>query len=672
MSKPTGQHRIELRDGQGIPLSEHPLCVGVIVTACAVATVMLATESIAAPETRPPVSVFAKLPRYHSAQLSPDGSHLAYLTSVDGRKHLVIQRADAQGPVEVIPPVKEADIRWFRWANPERLLISYEFMFERFLSETPETRLVSITRDGLDGVFLVKPRKHGNTSREQFVAQIQDDVVDFLDDEPDQILLAVDIDMDGDHEVWRINVATGYHEVEVRETEGIQHWLTDQTGIVRLGYGLKAKNRRMVYLHPLKKRWVSLTKTEWHNNGYRAVAFTEDPKIVYVMGSVELGRRALYKLDLFTGEIVERVFAHPSVDVSSAVLSETGRRLVGVLYITDRPEYRFFDREFAALQAMIDEALPETFNSIDSVSRDHGLYLVHSSNDRNPGTYYVLDRRKGQLAFLASEYPAIDPESMLSMQALTYKARDGLTLPAYLTLPKGVEPEGLPAVVLPHGGPASRDYIRYDPWVQLLASRGWAVLQPNYRGSSGYGRGFRDAGHRQWGQAMQTDLDDGVAWLIEQGIADPERICILGGSYGGYAALMGAVQRPDLYSCAISVNGVVDLVFQAKHLADFIGGRGWKKSIGESRSGLKDHSPRQQVSRIDVPVLVIHSKDDSRVPCDQARQFAKTLRKHKKDFSLVLLEDGGHDLDTENARLGALTAIERFLQVHLGGDSGPG
>lgn len=624
---------------------------------------------------RLPVATFAKLPTYSQAQISPEGTHFAFVTSFKGRKHLLIQEANAgqtgAQPV-LLPPIEEADISWFRWANNDRLLISYAFTGQRYRSETTETRLISVRRDGTDPILLVRPKRMSSSDpHARAIAQIQDDVVDFLPEDPDHILLSVDTDLDLRSEVLRINVNTGRKKRVQTGRAGVQHWKTDHSGAIRLGYGILARGREkeeqwMLFRDPGKEKWQKAVRMEWYEKGYRPIAFSEEPSIAFVAGSEMTGREALYKVDLVSGEILETVFSHDRVDIDGVIYAPNGRRVVGVRYTDHRPRVRHFDKFHARLQEVFDQLLPDTTNRIVNVARGGQLMLVLASSDREPGAYYLFDRTRSELGFVMAQRPEIEPEKMAPMQPVSYAARDGLEIDGYLTLPLGLEANRLPTVVLPHGGPGARDYVRYDYWVQFLANRGYAVFQPNFRGSTGYGDAFYDAGRREWGKAMQDDVTDGAKWLIDQGIADARRVCIMGGSYGGYAALMGAVKTPGLFNCAVSINGVTDLPMMVAESRRYVGGKIWTKSIGENRADLKDYSPFHQVDKIRIPVLLIQADDDARVPKDHAKKMARKLKKAKKDVTLVRLKDGGHSLDTEAARLGTLKAVERFLAEHLG------
>ena len=295
------------------------------------------------------------------------------------------------------------------------------------------------------------------------------------------------------------------------------------------------------------------------------------------------------------------------------------------------------------------------------MTADRRKVLILSSSDVDAGTYTYLNRDKGSLGLIAETMPGLPPELMSPVEPVSFAARDGWNIPAYLTVPKGMARENLPVVVMPHGGPRSRDDNSFWFLSQFLASRGYAIFQPNFRGSSGYGRPFERAGREEWGGKMQDDVVDGTNWLIAEGIADPDRICTVGWSYGGYSAAMGAVQTPDLYRCAASINGVLDLPRLIADDRRYIGGSVWTRHMGLEDENAKSVSSYHQAERIEMPMLIIQAKDDTRVHEDQGRRMARRLKRLKKDVEYVEVELGGHGMDNQAARNTILHSLEEFL-----------
>ena len=616
-----------------------------------------------------PVKAFAQLPAASSMRLSSDGTHIAYLMSHEGRKNLLMHKLDGTGRVR-IPPIQDADVNWFRWVNADWIVVSYAFTHQRHAVQTLETRLYSVKRDGSEVVNLVRPRKKKTVGTrlgvERVLAQIQDEVIDWLPNEPNHILLAIDADRDTRTEVRRVDVRTGKFKEIMEGFRGIQHWQTDRQGEVRLAWGYWNSAFKAMFRSPDDQTWRSLEKIEWHQKGFTPVAFGENPEIALARARNEVGLRSVYRLNLLTGEVMDTVFSRDDVDYDRIVSAPYDDRPIGISYTVDLPKVEIWDPHFARLQKMIDAALKGTSNRIVSHVPDKDLYFVYSFSDTEPGIYHLLDLKNKRLDFVAETMPGIMPEAMAPVQPVRYSARDGTEIPGYLTVPRGREAKNLPLIVHVHGGPESRDTQSFHYRVQFLANRGYAVFQPNFRGSSGYGDAFEEAGENQWGGMMQDDVTDGVKWLIDQGIADPGRICIAGGSYGGYAAMMGAVKTPELFRCAVAINGVHNLPAMIGHDKQYIGGTSWTKSIGLDGEGSTVISPYHRADEIKIPILIVHADDDARVPVTQARQMASRLESRNKDVIFLQLEDGGHSLDTENARLKTLRAMEAFFAEHLG------
>ncbi len=350
-------------------------------------------------------------------------------------------------------------------------------------------------------------------------------------------------------------------------------------------------------------------------------------------------------------------------------------RLIGAGRIErDRPVRAFSDADANRLWALVEAALPDAAPSLVSWSHDFKHAILFTSGSGDSGTYYLLDVEAGELNGIGSTYPEIAADQVAPMRPVTYAAADGLQIPGYLTTPPGIEnPKNLPLVVLAHGGPASRDTLGFDWWAQAIASRGFAVLQPNFRGSTGYGDAFTAAGYGEWGRKMQTDLSDGVRWLASEGVVDPARVCIVGASYGGYAAMAGPTLDVGVYRCAVSVNGVsdlrrmVDAEARTREHRDNETVRYWNRFMGVERLGdrsLDERSPARQAARADAPMLLIHGRDDTVVPIEQSRIMAQALRRAGKPVELVELDGEDHWLSRSGTRQRMLSETLRFLEAH--------
>jgi len=614
------------------------------------------------------IKAFAQLKSVRALRFSPDGTRIAHLVPYQGREWLAIKPVGAGEPV-FIPPAEDAEISWFFWANKNRIILAYAYTGQRYTLTTREIRLFGVDANGKNLINIVKPRKKKNSAVrfgiEERPAQ-RPRIIDVLSDDPDHILLTLDGDQDGRSEVRRVNINTGRYKEIVWGKHGIQHYRTDQQNELRFAWGYDKTKFRQIYKSPITNKWRDIEKTSWGQKGFELISFSPDPKIIYVKGENEHGRQAIYQVDLEKDTILSPVFSHDKVDYDRIVDHPITDNAVGVQYTVDKPKTVYFDQKLRNIQKTVDNALKDTVNDIVSIEPNKKQYLIYAQSDVEPGVYYLLDMVRKNLDFISETMPGIVPEDMSPVQAVSYKARDAVDIPAYLTVPKDKEARNLPTVILVHGGPNARDNQMFNYTVQFLASRGYAVLQPNFRGSTGYGAAFEDAGDLQWGGVMQDDVTDGTKWLIEQGIADPQRVCIVGSSYGGYAAAMGLIKTPNLFQCGISTNGVMNIPRIIGFDKKFIGGRVWTKSMGLKGEDPKTVSPYHRADEIKVPMLIIHAKDDHRVRYSQAEAMAKKLKKLKKDVTLVTLEDGDHHLDTEASRIRELTAVGAFLKKHIG------
>ena len=364
------------------------------------------------------------------------------------------------------------------------------------------------------------------------------------------------------------------------------------------------------------------------------------------------------------------LFEHPDVDVGGISISDVTKKPIATGYYTDKPQVHYFDEEWDAQQQGINQALPGTINSFTSVTRDESKTIVTAWNSTQPPKYYLYDRAKSSLEELVASQPWVNPDEMAPMQSVQYTARDGLKINGYLTLPKGSDGKNLPFIINPHGGPQARDGYGYSPETQFLANRGYAVMQINFRGSVGYGMDFVDAGNRQWGLKMQDDITDAVAWAVREGIADPERVCIYGGSYGGYAAMAGLTYTPELYKCGINYVGVTSIPLLFKTLPDaWEAGRPqmeWR--IGNPKTDkalLEDRSPINHVEKIKAPLMMAYGKRDARVDLSHATRLERQLKKHKKDYQLMIKIDEGHGFRKYENRMDYYEAMEAFLKKNL-------
>ena len=365
------------------------------------------------------------------------------------------------------------------------------------------------------------------------------------------------------------------------------------------------------------------------------------------------------------------IYEHPDVDVSSLISSKKRKVITGVVYTTDKSHYHFFDEDRKQLQESLEAKFPGYDVAVVDMDDDEKRVIFATYGDRMRGVYYFYDRATDKLEKLADLAPWLKEEQMAPMTPVQFTSRDGLTIHGYLSLPLGVEPKGLPLVVIPHGGPSARDGWGFDSEAQFLANRGAAVLQVNFRGSTGYGKAFWEAGFKQWGKGMQNDVTNGVRWLIDQGIADEKRVAIYGGSYGGYAALAGATFTPDLYACAVSYVGPSNIFTLLASIPPY-----WEplrdmeyEMIGDpvkDKALLEEVSPVFHANKIKIPLLVAQGANDPRVKKAESDQIVEAVKKAGKDVVYLVKDNEGHGFHNEENRFDFYRAMEEFFRKHLG------
>ncbi len=631
----------------------------------------------AAAAAPPPAEAYARLPQLESPTLSPDGKSFAAVMNRGDEAIVVVRDIDSSEPLRAVMKTdnREQRFAWLHWVNQQRLVMSLHFAGKRGGVETTETRLVAVDRDGTHVQTLAQPTAFAAAWA---YAQIQDRVVDWLPEDGHHILLQSPVDgSDVSPAVYRVNVDTGARELAHGRRHGVRQWMTDGTHRVRLGVRQIGTQVDVLISDPAGENW----RTAWTYELFSAdsvepLGFGADVNQLFVLAD-HRGRRALFEVDLRDASLPRKLLlAREDGDVSGSLVRQAlTRKPVGLRGAeAGEAAASYWDADTQALVRAIDAALPGRYNRLLQFSGDGSRYLLYSSGNGQTPQFMVGDRRNHSMSVLGRQYPDLAPGSVARKQALTVTARDGLKLPAFLTLPVGAslqEPaQQLPLVLLPHGGPISRDGLDFDPLSSFLASRGYAVLQVNFRGSAGLGFERVNAGLKRWGLEMQDDLTDAVQWAVQRGIADPARVCIVGGSYGGYAALMGGAKTPDLFRCVVSLAGVSDLIAMANFRAHFVNGADvFSKQVGsawDDRQQLKDTSPRRLAANFKAPVLLLHGSDDRVVPYEQSVEMADALKDAGKPVRLVKLEGGDHDLSFQSHRLQFYRELEDFLAANLG------
>lgn len=511
-------------------------------------------------------------------------------------------------------------------------------------------------------------------------------VIDIQPDDPDHFLsalyrihqgasLTTTYGMDNlYYDLVQVDVKAGTSHVIQEGHVDTKEWLTDGHGHVlgRIDHTTRSQTDRLF----LMTGGSLIEKGRFDASGDNDAdidGLTEDGKALVREKLNDKGYMALFRRDLQTGEESE-LYSAPGYDVAYPLRDEWSGRVIGAAYTADKTEFFYFDPAREALQRGLEQALPGQSVGIVSSDASANTLIIKLDGTAMAPVFLVLDRATHNMRPIARPYPALTEVALPEIKTYNYAARDGLKIPAYLTLPQNKPAKNLPLVVMPHGGPDARDQLGFDWWAQFLANRGYAVLQPNYRGSWGYGRKFTEAGLRQWGLKMQDDISDGVKKAIADGIADPKRVCIVGASYGGFAALAGAAFSPELYACAVSFAGVSDLPQMLRTEHKEYGSSSQVSSFWATRIGSSDEnwdqliatSPARNAAKIRCPVLLMHGEGDTTVRIDQSETMASALKDAGKSVEFIRIPGEDHYLNLTETRVQLLTETEKFLAKNIG------
>lgn len=605
-------------------------------------------------------------------KISPDGTHLVALKNIGSETAIIVYEiSTGKGFYPIKTDNKKFKFNWVRWANNDRLVMSVGFSSNRgtlTALKFDETRLLAMdAKKPSKMITLVKP--DGEALKKGWVSQFQDNIISMLPDDNDHILIGVDRVLPGHQTVYKVNVYTGKLTRVQKEKASIKSWMADNQGNVRIGTGYDDRARRISIkvLDTNTKKWVEAwSYINLDEPDITPARFGNNPNELFLFADHE-GRQALFKADLSKpGFPKELVLSNPDYDVNGRLIySAAHKEVVGIYYSDESSKSIFWNREFNAFQAGLNKALPDSSNYIIGISDDARKILVSTSNPTAPATIMYVNRDTKEVSHIADLFPELTNDVLVEKQFRTYKARDGLDLEGYLSLPKNFANKPVATIILPHGGPMSEDGSDFDHFSAFMVDRGYAVFQPNFRGSSGRGHDFMMEAVGGYGLEMQDDLEDAVKYLVNAKIADPGKVGIVGASYGGYAALMGATKTPDLFQCAISFAGMSDLVKMRDTFRYYSAGNSYRKQFGNDKKQLKETSPVRMVEQVKIPILLIHGDKDTSVPVIQSRIMASELKNQNKVYEYIELEGGSHNLDYLPHRQQTFEAMEKFLQQYL-------
>lgn len=596
---------------------------------------------------------FFRNPEKTSFELSPGGEYLAFMQPWENRMNVFVQKIDSDREPARVTSAKERNIAGFAWKTDDRLI------FVQDTGGDENYHLYAVDADG------------SNTKDLTPFPKVQAQIVDDLEDNPAEVLVGLNKRNPQIFDVYRLNINTGEMVIVAENPGNISRWRTDWDGQVRAAVATDGVNNTLLYRATETAAFAPLVTTDFKES-IAPLYFTFDNKSLYVASNIGRDKRAIVRYDPLAKKEIEQIFAHTDVDAQTLLYSRKRKTITGVSFVTWKLQYEFFDKEREDLQRELEQRLPGYEVRVTGFNRAEDKCLVRTFSDRSLGAYYFYDLETKEFRKLADVSPWLDENELAEMKPITYESRDGMTIQGYLTLPKNTKAKNLPVVVNPHGGPWHRDSWSYNPEVQFLTNRGYAVLQMNFRGSTGYGRKFWEASFKQWGRTMQNDITDGVQYLIEQGIADPKRIGIYGGSYGGYATLAALTFTPDVYACGVDYVGVSNLFTFIESIPPY-----WKPYLEQlyamvghpeiDAAMLRAASPVFHVDKIRVPLLIAQGANDPRVNKNESDQMVAALKAKGIEVPYIVKDNEGHGFHNEENRFDFYRAMEQFLGKHLGG-----
>lgn len=590
-------------------------------------------------------------------QLSPDGSYISYMAPYKDRLNVFVRRVDESDEHAIrITNETERSVAGYMWADNQRLL------YMKDTAGDENYQLYGVHRDGSD-----------DRAYTAFDG-VRTSLIDDLEEQQGVVMIGMNKRNPEVFDPYRLNIETGELTLLAENPGNIQGWMTDHDGRLRVATAIvDGVNTQILYRDTEDEPFKPVLTTNFRDV-VSFMEFTPDNKEVYAATNLHRDKTILVRMNPATCEELEVLYENERYDIASISYSRKRKKLLSV-YCTGHkePVRHYFDAEEEQLRQRIKAHFPNQRYGIADTDKAEENYLIYVGGDRTRGCYWHYNALTDKAKKIADLAPWIKSDEMNAMHPVCYTTRDGLQIEAYLTLPDGLTPDTakqLPVVVNPHGGPWARDCWGYSSEVQFLSNRGYAVFQMNFRGSTGYGRHFLEASYKQWGLKMQDDITDGVKWLIEKGIANPNRIAIYGGSYGGYATLAGLTFTPDLYACGIDYVGVSNLFTFMQTIPPY-----WRPMLEMmyEQVGHPEHdadqlaatSPALHADKIKVPLFVAQGANDPRVNKAESDQMVEALRQRGVVVEYMVKDNEGHGFHNQENRFDFYRAMERFLKAHL-------
>ena len=601
-----------------------------------------------------PLEDFFKNPEKSSYQISPNGSYYSYMAPYKNRMNIFIQKIGDSSATQLTFEEKR-DISGYFWPNNEQLV------FLKDDAGDENFHLFGVDIDGSNPISF--------TDFDGVKAQIIDD----LPDQKDFIIIGLNKRNKQVFDPYRLNLKSGKISILAENPGNIQGWMFDHEGKLRIATAIvDGVNTSLLYRDSEQEEFKTIVTTNF-KEGFSPQFFTFDNK--NIIGTSNLGRdkSVVVEFDPSTGKEVKELYGNEDYDVGGVAYSRKRKVITAAYYNSWKSERHFFDQQSKALFEKVQNHLPGYEISVSGMSDDENIFIIRTYSDKSLGAYFIYNAKEDNLDKIVEVSPWIDENEMSNQLPISYNSRDGLKINGYLTLPKGYDMENakdLPVVINPHGGPWARDEWGFNPEIQFLANRGYAVLQMNFRGSVGYGRKFWEASFKKWGREMQDDITDGTQWLIDQGIADKKRIAIYGGSYGGYATLMGLVKEPQLYAAGVDYVGVSNMFTFMKTIPPY-----WEPmlemmyemvgDVEKDSSMLREVSPVFHVDKIKAPLFIAQGANDPRVNVDESDQMVKAMKEKGIEVEYLVKDNEGHGFRNEENKFDFYRAMDKFLSIQL-------
>ncbi|RTR29274.1 alpha/beta hydrolase family protein [Shewanella atlantica] len=627
-----------------------------------------------------PAEVFSRSAEFSNVKISPGGDYLSTITTKDSKKVLIILDAKTRKPLHSVYFSTNAQVGDYQWVNDERVVLQKVYLKGWQDHPLYYGELMAVNADGSKPEYLFGYNQQGQQTGSRIKKNTPIRATAYiLDPMPENkrymLVKALPWGSGGSNtaenlqQVYRVDVYKGKRKKLATAPISYANFLTDDEGEVRFVSGTRDYiSSRLFYRKD--HLWVDTEKLQLNLEQMRPIAFGDDKDSVYVVGSEPGKNKGIYLINIKTGtkKLISR---DDVVDPYNVWINQNNKKLYAVEFENGYPSYEFVDKKDARAKLIkqLLASLPGHQIHLVSETTDSSQFIIKAFNDRNPGDYYLFNNETMKLEYLVSQKNWLDPELMAEVKPISFTSRDGKTIHGYLTLPNNLEAKNLPLVVNPHGGPhGPRDWWGFDPQNQLIASQGAAVLQINFRGSGGYGKNFEHLGHQKWGTDIQYDIIDGTKYVIEQGLVDKDRICIAGGSFGGYSALMAPTLAPDMFKCAIGFAGVYDLPLMFKEgdvQSRRAGGRYLEQVLGEDTKVLKSMSPTHNVDKLKTKILLVHGGDDERAPIEQFEALEDALNERNYPYQKLVMDDEGHGFYNDEHQAKYYGEMLSFLKENL-------